>query len=329
MANETKSPAVEWVDERPPERLRLFLHDGKVSRLWYFAVVAPGPHEIIYVRERSTADAELERLRQEIRNLKRFLSEWQNQAERVGQVLGCSSVDIEERVRAVVATPKEPSERAIAVAQEIHDRIRASVSNWESFTVEQAAAIIDRHFQPEQEAGKATERDLLRKIYEAAIDLTYHCREIYRTKKILITGLPELIHAMRAYDHAWDKSTVPTVPTATESIAYPEVSLDTWPLYDVLHKLIEWAEHLGDTHNCDCHGYEERSFIIPAARLHAAASASATESDASLLRDAVTAERERIRLAVEAIQDGSPVERARNIAEYRNAVLAIIEAAEK
>lgn len=57
--------SLEWVDEAPPERLRLFLHDGKVSRLWYCDVVAPGPHEIIYVRDRpgSAAVAETQGIR--------------------------------------------------------------------------------------------------------------------------------------------------------------------------------------------------------------------------------------------------------------------------
>lgn len=48
------------------------------------------------------------------------------------------------------------------------------------------------------------------------------------------------------------------------------VSLDTWPLTNVLAELAGWAQHFMTVHDCDCHGYEELSFLIPAARQHAA-----------------------------------------------------------
>lgn len=43
------------------------------------------------------------------------------------------------------------------------------------------------------------------------------------------------------------------------------VSLDTWPLSDVLFQMAKWLQHLGTTHNCDCHGWEAQSFLINAA----------------------------------------------------------------
>jgi hypothetical protein len=46
------------IKNQAPERIRLFLHaNGKLSERWYNAVVAPGPHEIIYVRD-SVSDFE-------------------------------------------------------------------------------------------------------------------------------------------------------------------------------------------------------------------------------------------------------------------------------
>lgn len=51
------------------------------------------------------------------------------------------------------------------------------------------------------------------------------------------------------------------------------LGLDTnWPLQDVLTQSADWLKHLGDTHNCDCHGWEAQSFLIEAATNYATAS---------------------------------------------------------
>lgn len=52
-----------------------------------------------------------------------------------------------------------------------------------------------------------------------------------------------------------------------------------WPLCDVLTQLVEWAKHLHDDHDCDCHGWEARSFLIEAANRYAA-TAAPQQSDA-------------------------------------------------
>jgi len=43
------------------------------------------------------------------------------------------------------------------------------------------------------------------------------------------------------------------------------VDLDTWPLSDVLFQMAQWLNHLHNTHDCDCHGWEVRSFLLNAA----------------------------------------------------------------
>jgi hypothetical protein len=43
-------------------------------------------------------------------------------------------------------------------------------------------------------------------------------------------------------------------------------SSNAWPLHDVLAALANWCVHLYDVHNCDCHGYEGRTFAVAAAR---------------------------------------------------------------
>lgn len=58
-----------------------------------------------------------------------------------------------------------------------------------------------------------------------------------------------------------------------------EQLLSNWPLPDVLRQLATWAEHLHSDHDCDCHGWEARSFLVPAAGIYAeqpSASASST-----------------------------------------------------
>lgn len=52
-----------------------------------------------------------------------------------------------------------------------------------------------------------------------------------------------------------------------------------WPLSDTLMRLVFWAQHLHDDHNCDCHGWEERSFIIAAAETYAAQIATSPSPD--------------------------------------------------
>lgn len=49
-----------------------------------------------------------------------------------------------------------------------------------------------------------------------------------------------------------------------------QLGADTnWPLSDVLTGLVEWAKHLHDDHECDCIGWERRSFLIDAATRYA------------------------------------------------------------
>jgi hypothetical protein len=38
-----------------------------------------------------------------------------------------------------------------------------------------------------------------------------------------------------------------------------------WPLSEVLRHLVEWAQHLHVSHECDCHGWEARTFAVDAA----------------------------------------------------------------
>lgn len=64
--------------------------------------------------------------------------------------------------------------------------------------------------------------------------------------------------------YCWCKCVFPATGAETQRGA------DTnWPLSDVLTKAVEWLRHLNDHHNCDCHGWEERSFIIEAAERYA------------------------------------------------------------
>lgn len=45
-------------------------------------------------------------------------------------------------------------------------------------------------------------------------------------------------------------------------------SSSAWPLRNVLTWLADWCVHLHEVHECDCHGYESRSFAIASARLY-------------------------------------------------------------
>lgn len=45
----------------------------------------------------------------------------------------------------------------------------------------------------------------------------------------------------------------------------PNFRIENWPLHDVLFQMAKWLKHLNDTHDCDCHGWEARSFLISAA----------------------------------------------------------------
>jgi len=57
---------------------------------------------------------------------------------------------------------------------------------------------------------------------------------------------------------------------ATESNKLtPQQLVANWPPGDVLRQLAAWAAHLNDTHDCDCQGWEARSFLIDAALIYA------------------------------------------------------------
>lgn len=53
---------------------------------------------------------------------------------------------------------------------------------------------------------------------------------------------------------------------AAPAIQNPGTADTNFPLSDTLKLLVEWAQHLHDSHNCDCHGWEQRSFLIEAAQ---------------------------------------------------------------
>jgi hypothetical protein len=45
-----------------------------------------------------------------------------------------------------------------------------------------------------------------------------------------------------------------------------DLGVDTnFPLSETLRLMVEWLQHLHESHNCDCHGWEQRSFLIEAA----------------------------------------------------------------
>ena len=48
----------------------------------------------------------------------------------------------------------------------------------------------------------------------------------------------------------------------------PNFRIENWPLHDVLFQMAKWLKHLNDTHDCDCHGWETRSFLISAALMY-------------------------------------------------------------
>lgn len=61
-------------------------------------------------------------------------------------------------------------------------------------------------------------------------------------------------------DSASATSAAPTVDTR-------ELGADTnFPLSETLMLSVEWLQHLHDSHECDCHGWEQRSFLIKAAQ---------------------------------------------------------------
>lgn len=46
-----------------------------------------------------------------------------------------------------------------------------------------------------------------------------------------------------------------------------ELGADTnFPLSETLRLLVQWAQHLHVSHECDCDGWEQRSFLIEAAQ---------------------------------------------------------------
>lgn len=79
-----------------------------------------------------------------------------------------------------------------------------------------------------------------------------------------------LLNSLTEASHANGCPYSAPVAETQESVWNQPVDLDVWPLPDVLTKLADWCEHLMRAHNCDEHGYEECSFLIPAARQHAA-----------------------------------------------------------
>lgn len=69
-------------------------------------------------------------------------------------------------------------------------------------------------------------------------------------------------------------------PASTTPVVDNNLGANTnWPLCDVLTQLAEWAKHLHDDHDCDCHGWEARSFLIEAATNYAAATAAPELTD--------------------------------------------------
>jgi len=59
--------------------------------------------------------------------------------------------------------------------------------------------------------------------------------------------------------------------------AQRDLGVDTnLPLSETLRLSVEWLQHLHDDHDCDCHGWEQRSFLIEAAQRYRGEIASTT-----------------------------------------------------
>jgi len=59
---------------------------------------------------------------------------------------------------------------------------------------------------------------------------------------------------------------IATAPTET-SARCGELGVDTaFPLSETLRLLVEWAQHLHVSHECDCNGWEQRWFLVEAAQ---------------------------------------------------------------
>jgi hypothetical protein len=70
--------------------------------------------------------------------------------------------------------------------------------------------------------------------------------------------------AYRAIPNTKCQSAIECVFPATG--AARDLGLDTnFPLSETLRLMVEWMQHLHESHNCDCHGWEQRSFLIEAA----------------------------------------------------------------
>jgi hypothetical protein len=71
--------------------------------------------------------------------------------------------------------------------------------------------------------------------------------------------------AYRAIPNTKCQSAIECVFPATG--AARDLGLDTnFPLSETLRLMVEWMQHLHESHNCDCHGWEQRSFLIVAAQ---------------------------------------------------------------